>query len=80
MDGARANEAFAWAPQAPVRAYYGEADVDVPAEDTAAFVREAGRRGGQAQAVSVGRYDHNGTVFQAAPRIRAWFDELSGSA
>ncbi|HEY3947641.1 hypothetical protein [Phenylobacterium sp.] len=77
MDGARANEAYAWAPRAPLRAHYGGRDVDVPAEDTLAFVAEAGRRGGLAEAVNVGPYDHNATVFHAAPAIRAWFDQLS---
>ena len=77
IDTARANEAYKWAPKAPFRAYVGEADVDVPPEDSEGFIAEARRRGGNAELVSVGRYDHNDTVFHAAPRIRAWFDALS---
>ncbi len=77
MDAMRANEACAWTPAAPFRAYYGDADVDVPPADSKAFVAEARSRGGAAELVPVGAYDHNETVFHAAPHIRAWFDQLS---
>lgn len=33
---------------------------------------------GNVQAISVGRYNHNGSIYQAIPQIRAWFDSFSG--
>jgi pimeloyl-ACP methyl ester carboxylesterase len=74
----RENEAYAWAPSAPFRAYYGDKDVDVDPRNAEFFVRETTRRGGHAQAVDVGPQDHTGTVFHAVPMIRRWFDALSG--
>jgi hypothetical protein len=79
IDAARANEAYAWAPRAPFRAYYGDHDVDVPPADAKAFLAEARRRGGDAEAISVGPYDHGASALHAAPMIRAWFDQLSAA-
>ena len=78
MEALRANEAYAWAPKAPFRAYYGDKDVDVSPDDAKFFVREAVRLGGNAQAISVGPYDHLASVFRAVPKVRRWFDDLSG--
>ena len=75
---ARDNQAYAWAPKAPFHAYFGDKDVDVSPQDAKAFVAEANRRGGNAEAISVGPYDHGGSVLHAAPLIRVWFDQLSG--
>jgi TorA maturation chaperone TorD len=73
----RQNEAYAWAPSAPFRAYYGDMDRDVAPENAKFFAREASQRGGHVQAVSVGPQDHFGTVVHAIPLIRRWFDQLS---
>ncbi|MGD1027097.1 hypothetical protein [Candidatus Binatus soli] len=77
LNAARENEAYAWAPKAPFRAYYGDKDVDVAPENAKFFVREALSRGGHVEAVSVGPEDHNGTAYHSIPRIRRWFDDLS---
>ncbi|MDX9974520.1 MAG: hypothetical protein RBU21_16160 [FCB group bacterium] len=73
------NEVINWTPKAPVRAYYGERDIDVSPEEARALVQTFTGRGADAQAISVGNYDHGGSVMQAIPRARAWFDALSKS-
>jgi pimeloyl-ACP methyl ester carboxylesterase len=78
-DAERANEAYMWAPKAPFRAYYGDKDVDVSPDDAKGFVSEARRRGGDAEAVPVGPYDHTESAFHAVPMVRRWFDTLSAS-
>jgi pimeloyl-ACP methyl ester carboxylesterase len=80
LDAARANEAYDWAPKAPFRAYYGDLDVDVYPDDSRRFAEHARRLGGHAEAISVGRYDHFGSVIQAVPKVRAWFDALVTSS
>lgn len=72
-----ANEAFRWAPRAPLRLYYGESDIDVAPHDTIATAAAMRQIGGNAVAISVGDYDHIGAVLAAFGRIRAWFDELN---
>jgi hypothetical protein len=47
--------------------------------DAKAFVADAKRRGGNAEAVSVGPRDHGESILQAAPLIRPWFDTLSAA-
>ncbi|MBV9112178.1 MAG: hypothetical protein JOY67_05080 [Hyphomicrobiales bacterium] len=41
---------------------------------------EARSREGAAELVTLGPYDHNDTVFHAAPQIRTWFDQVSGAS
>jgi pimeloyl-ACP methyl ester carboxylesterase len=77
IDKMRENEAYAWAPAAPFRAYYGDKDIDADPRNSKFFVQEATRRGGHVQAIDVGAQDHTGTVFHAVPNIRHWFDDLS---
>ena len=79
LDDMRKNSVSGWDPKSPFRAYIGEKDVDVPPADSIAFVKEAKAHGGNATLVDVGPYDHNGTVYHAAPMIRVWFDRLSAS-
>jgi hypothetical protein len=73
------NDVYAWAPQAPFRAYYGDKDIDATPDNTKIFEREATRMGGHLQTVDVGPEDHLGTAYHAVPMIRAWFDALSAS-
>jgi len=73
----RENEAYAWAPAALFRAYYGDKDVDADPRNSKFLMQEASRRGGHLEAIDVGAQDHTGTVFHAVPRIRRWFDALS---
>jgi hypothetical protein len=63
-----------WTPAAPVRLYYGEADTDVPPIESLAAARLLGEN---VTAISVGDYAHDESVYQAIPRIRNWFDEIS---
>ena len=79
LDAMQANSITSWAPLAPYRAYYGEADVDVPPQDSIAFVKRAQSLGGAATAVPVGAVDHFGSLGLAVPKIRQWFDELSNA-
>jgi pimeloyl-ACP methyl ester carboxylesterase len=71
------NNAYEWAPMAPVRLYYGENDLDVSPQNalfTANYMRQ---RGSNVQAISVGPYDHGQTAVLVMPKIRDWFDTFS---
>lgn len=76
-DALRANEAYQWAPQAPLRLYYGDRDVDVSPEDPKRGAQEMKSRGGNVTLVPVGPYDHTGVVLHAVPRVQAWFKEFA---
>ena len=77
LDAMLANGITSWAPRAPYRAYYGEADVDVSPQDSIMFVKRAQSLGGNATAIPVGAVDHFGSLVLAAPKIRQWFDEIA---
>jgi hypothetical protein len=77
IDALRANEAYRWAPVAPFRVYYGDKDIDVSPNEAKFAVEQAKQLGGNAEAVPLGDYDHLGSVLQAVPKVRQWFDELS---
>lgn len=72
----RANELHDWRPRAPVRLYYGALDLDVSTLESRATADHMKRLGADVTAVSVGDFDHDGSVLPAATLIRAWFDEL----
>ncbi|WP_421848755.1 hypothetical protein [Novosphingobium sp.] len=78
-DGLAANEAFRWAPKAPLRLYYGDRDTDVSPQDSKQFAAVSAKLGGNIKLMPQGPYDHVGTALQAVPRIRVWFDEISAS-
>lgn len=80
LDAMLANSITSWAPRAPYRAYYGDADEDVSPQDSITFVKRAQALGGKATAVPVGAVDHFGSLGLAAPKIRQWFDEISDAA
>jgi hypothetical protein len=74
----RQNDTDLIAPQAPVRLYYGDADVDVPPGN--ALVAEFAMRsvGVQVTAVDLGAaVDHPLSEQLGLPAVRAWFDELA---
>lgn len=71
------NEVIDWTPKAPLRAYYGENDRDVPPEESRMLVSRLSQRGCNATLVSVGPYEHDASVLHAVPRILAWFNELT---
>lgn len=70
------NGLVGWTPRAPVRLYYGDADVAVEPEDARIAAAAFASRGADVQAVSVGAQDHDTSVIGAIPAMRAWFDEL----
>jgi hypothetical protein len=75
----RENDLVDFTPRAPVRAYYGRRDVDVSPDEARAQVRRWTERGADARAVDVGDFDHEGSVLEAAPAIRDWFDTLAAA-
>jgi hypothetical protein len=73
------NGLLDWTPRAPVRLYYGDDDVDVEPEDARIAATAFASRGADVTAVSVGAYDHDGSVLAAVPALREWFDTLDPS-
>ena len=76
-DALAANEAYMWAPRAPLRLYFGERDVDVYPGDVRQAAAAMKARGGNVELVPVGPYDHNGVLSQALAQVLSWFDELA---
>lgn len=72
------NEAVRWAPRAPLRLYYGDADVDVHPDDALLGAREMRGRGGNAETVAVGEFDHGSVVYHAVPLVQKWFSHIQG--
>ena len=77
VDALGANEMGDWRARAPVRLYYGTADVDVPPAESLTTARLMTARGSHATAVNVGTVDHEGTILASAPLILAWLETLS---
>ena len=71
------NEAYNWAPKAPLCMYYGDKDVDVSPEDAKFATKYMAERGGNVRLIPVGPYEHTESMYHALPKIRQWFDELS---
>ena len=76
-DALAQNEVYRWVPRTPVRLYYGNLDLDVSPREAVTAASDMRARGGNVEAISVGDYDHNGAIFHAFARVRAWFDELN---
>lgn len=74
------NSLLDWTPRAPIRLYYGEADVDVAPEEALAAATHFAAGGGDVRAIAVGAVDHEGSVLVTVPLLRAWFDELAPAA
>jgi hypothetical protein len=70
------NEAVEWAPRAPLRLYYGDADVDVHPDDALLGARAMSQRGGNVEAVAVGEFDHASVVYHAVPLVQEWFSHF----
>jgi pimeloyl-ACP methyl ester carboxylesterase len=66
------NEAFDWAPKAPLRLYYGDADVDVHPDDARRAAAHMAGLGGNVELVSVGPHDHGSVVYHAVPMVQRW--------
>lgn len=80
VDRLRQNGLQDWLPALPVRLYFGSGDVDVPHADALSFVRRATAAGAAVAAIDVGPVAHDTSILEAAPRIIAWFDELTAGA
>jgi pimeloyl-ACP methyl ester carboxylesterase len=76
-DALEENEAIAWAPRAPLRLYYGEADVDVPPNDALLGAQKMREQGGNVEAVPVGDFEHTSVVYHAVPLVQEWFGRVS---
>lgn len=71
------NSVNDWAPQEPLRLYYGAMDSLVsPREATETAARMAAR-GAPVESICVGDLDHSDAALASVPEIRAWFDALS---
>ena len=75
-DALRANAHTDWSPRAPLRLYYGDSDIDVPAEATIRGARRMREHGGNVEWIDAGPYGHNEVMFRTVPRAVAWFKEL----
>jgi pimeloyl-ACP methyl ester carboxylesterase len=69
------NDVMDWTPAAPVRIYYGDDDLDVPAEEARRAEAEMKPRGAHVSAISVGPYNHWESALRAIPRAIKWFNE-----
>lgn len=69
-----------WTPRAPVRLYYGAADIDVVPEEALRAERTMRARGADVRAVNVGPVGHDASMLAAAPLILAWLRELDAAA
>ncbi len=74
------NSLLDWTPRAPIRLYYGDADVDVAPEEARSAATHFAASGGDVRAIAVGAVDHEGSVLAAVPLLRGWFDELAPAA
>ena len=77
LNAVKENEAVDWVPRAPLRLYYGEADVDVPPDDSLRAAQRMRERGGNVEALSLGPVDHARVSFIGVPRVLKWFIELN---
>ncbi len=80
LEALAANSVAPFAPAAPVRIYYGDADLDVLPDEALRAAREMSALGGDATAISVGNVGHSESALMALPRALAWFAELDGRA
>ncbi|WP_312164589.1 hypothetical protein [Phenylobacterium sp.] len=80
LDAVAANDLTDLTPRAPVRLYYGSADLDVVPEESLAAARSMRARGGKVSAVDVGPVGHDPSMLSAAPLIVAWLRELEAAA
>jgi pimeloyl-ACP methyl ester carboxylesterase len=78
-DALAANDIGDWALKAPVRFYYGEADIHEPPADPKEAARRLAARGSDTAAISVGAADHGRVTALAAPQILAWLDMLASA-
>jgi hypothetical protein len=78
-DALEENEAFNWAPRAPLRLYYGDADVDVHPNDALLGSQKMHEQGGNVEVVPVGNFDHATVVYHAVPLVQEWFAQFTSA-
>lgn len=71
-----ANETSHFRPKAPVRLYYGRADVDVLPAEALTTAKMMTALGADVTTADVGPYGHNPSIIHAAPMALAWFQGL----
>jgi pimeloyl-ACP methyl ester carboxylesterase len=71
LDALAENSVTDWTPRAPIRFYYGDADTEVPPEES----RNAAAALHQ-EAIDLGPLEHDPALAAATPHIIAWLDEL----
>ena len=75
-----ANDTIDVRPRAPVRLYYGDADVDVFPRNTQVAAIAMKSAGVQVTVVDLGEsVDHPAAFYLGMPAVRAWFDELAAA-
>jgi dienelactone hydrolase len=77
LDALAENNVGNWVPRAPVRAYFGESDVDVLPEEARRAEADMKPLGADLTAICVGPYDHNGSALRAIPQALRWFTRLA---
>ncbi|MFF4531753.1 hypothetical protein ACFY1P_21085 [Streptomyces sp. NPDC001407] len=63
-----------WRPDVPVEIFYGLGDKDVDPSHAKYCANQLTRSGAAPRLTDVGDFDHNGSVWQALPRILTFFD------
>lgn len=76
LDAFEENSIEPWAAKAPIRAYYGDADVDVLPAEALRAESTMSALGADISAISVGPYGHDESALHALPRAFAWFREI----
>jgi len=76
LDALAGNETSHFTPRAPVRLYYGSADVDVIPREALATAAAMKARGADIEAIDVGPLGHDPSALAAAPRALAWLESL----
>lgn len=70
LDMLEKNSLLGYEPKAPVRIYYGEADVDVTPAQAKLFGGE------NVEIMNLGPLDHENSIVAAIPLVLEWFDSL----
>jgi hypothetical protein len=76
LDAIAQNNVDGWTPKAPVRLYYGSADLDVPPREASLGAERFRARGADVVAVDVGPVGHEPTLLLAAPMMLDWLEAL----
>lgn len=79
LESFAANSLVDVTPRAPLRLYYGSADVDVVPDEAVRAAAAMHARGADAVAVDVGPVAHDASALAAAPLILEWLRDLEAS-